>query len=184
LSLRTEAAIRALTARTERLAERLTGAEAADRKSLALACLPVESLSLESWSLESRPLKSLSLESLPLGSLPLKCLHGQMLCELLNSNTNLLGDSTLHGNLLRELAQHRDDLVCRYVDPCVTGKRAREERIRREGLVAELAHSELRIAELRVAVVPAGLSKRSGAHLPKPGLHSWKLGRQALRRIL
>jgi hypothetical protein len=105
-----------------------------------------------------------------------------LLHELLNRNANLLGDGTLHRDLLRKLAQHRDDLVCRYVDPCVAGKRAREERIRREGLVAELAISELRVAELSIAVVRAeavvhaGLSKRSGAHLRKPGLHSWKLG--------
>jgi hypothetical protein len=143
-------------------AERLTGAEAADRK--PLGSLPVESLALESQALD--------------------CLHGQLLHELLNRNANLLDDGTLHCDLLRELAQHRDDLVCRYVDPCVAGKRAREERIRREGLlVAELGVAEL-VAELRVAVVHAGLSKRSGAHLRKPALRSWKLGSQALRRIL
>jgi hypothetical protein len=197
LSLRIEAGIRALTAQPERLgtaadvrlastaewladcaerlgssAERLTGAEAstaeaADRKPLG-----------------SLPVESLPLESVPLESLALDCLHGQLLHELLNRNANLLDDGTLHCDLLRELAQHRDDLVCRYVDPCVAGKRAREERIRREGLlVAELGVAEL-VAELRVAVVHAGLSKRSGAHLRKPALRSWKLGSQALRRIL
>jgi hypothetical protein len=207
LSLRIEAGIRALTALPERLgaaadvrlassaewladcaerlggsAERLTGAEAADRK--PLESLPVESLPVESLPVESLPVESLPLESLPLESLALDCLHGQLLHELLNRNANLLDDGTLHCDLLRELAQHRDDLVCRYVDPCVAGKRAREERIRREGLlVAELGVAEL-VAELRVAVVHAGLSKRSGAHLRKPALRSWKLGSQALRRIL
>jgi hypothetical protein len=192
LSLRIEAGIRALTALPERLgtaadvrlassaewladcaerlggsAERLTGAEAAAAEAA-----------------DRKPLGSLPVESLALESLALDCLHGQLLHELLNRNANLLDDGTLHCDLLRELAQHRDDLVCRYVDPCVAGKRAREERIRREGLlVAELGVAEL-VAELRVAVVHAGLSKRSGAHLRKPALRSWKLGSQALRRIL
>jgi len=38
----------------------------------------------------------------------------------MNRNANLLGNSTLHGDLLRKLSEHRDDLLRRALPqlPC------------------------------------------------------------------
>jgi len=41
----------------------------------------------------------------------LQALQRQLVCELVNRNTNLLGDSALNGDVLRQLSEYRGDLV-------------------------------------------------------------------------
>src|SRR5256886_16452527 len=61
----------------------------------------------------------------------LKALHSQLLHELLEPDTDLLCHGGLGGDLLRQLPEQQDDLLCRMVCTRIAGKGA-EERVVRE----------------------------------------------------
>src|SRR5207249_2983990 len=66
----------------------------------------------------------------------LKALHRQLLHELLEPDADLLCHSGLGGDLLRQLPEQQDDLLCRMVCARIAGKGAEErvecQRTRRE----------------------------------------------------
>jgi hypothetical protein len=53
-------------------------------------------------------------------------LRGQLMGEVVDRQANLLDNGTLHGNLLRKLPEHRDDLVGRNAGPGMARKGASE----------------------------------------------------------
>jgi len=59
-------------------------------------------------------------------ALALQALRRQLVSELVDCNADLLGNRTLDGDLLCELSEHRDDLVCRNVGACLAGEGAQE----------------------------------------------------------
>src|SRR5205085_7881657 len=61
----------------------------------------------------------------------LKALHSQLLHELLEPDADLLCHGGLGGDLLRQLPEQQDDLLCRMVCARIAGKGA-DERVRRK----------------------------------------------------
>jgi hypothetical protein len=141
----------------------------------------------------------------------LQALQRQLVSELVNRNANLLGNGTLDCDLLRKLAERRDDLLHRNVRACMAakgglltqskgellaegellakGKLLGEGRLLKRRLLAESGLSgvvtELSSAAVRAPVVRARLPERGLAHLRQPRrLRSGKLWQQALLGIL
>jgi hypothetical protein len=99
----------------------------------------------------------------------LSALHGQLVSELMNGDADLLGHGVLNRDLLCELPEHRDELVCRNVHACVAAKRILERivsnmtlqpgalqvRICREQALRELPLSE-RILQERIHLPAEG----------------------------
>jgi hypothetical protein len=56
------------------------------------------------------------------GLIALQPLHRQLVRELVDRNAQLLGNGILHGDLLREVPEHGDHLVCRNVSACIAAK--------------------------------------------------------------
>jgi hypothetical protein len=123
---------------------------------------------------------------------------GELMSELVDRYANLLGNGILHGNLLCELSEHRDDLVGRDAGTRLARKGAQEWIVSKRavplalqvGIRSKLGEARLSVSlpELGGAVERARLSE-SCAHLRPPcGLQSGKLSRklwdQALRGIL
>src|SRR6266480_1926103 len=133
----------------------------------------------------------------------LQALHSQLVHELLEPDADLLCHGGLDGDLLRQLPEQQDDLLCRMVYARIAGKGAEErvecERARCERTWRERARRERAlqvrtriqacqrglVSERHVAGVCAGLPKQARAHLrpPRP-LQSGKLRYESLRGIV
>src|SRR5439155_18814033 len=112
----------------------------------------------------------------------LQALHSQLVHELLEPDADLLCHGGLDGDLLRQLPEQQDDLLCRMVYARIAGKGAEErvecERTRRERARCERARRERSlqvrtriqacqrglVSERHVAGVCAGLAKQARAH--------------------
>src|SRR5256886_12860250 len=121
----------------------------------------------------------------------LQALHSQLLHELLEPDADLLFHTGLGGDLLRQLPEQQDDLLCRMVCARIAGKGAEErvecQRTRRERARCERSRGERTrrerslevrarihacqcglVSERHVAGVCAGLPKPARAHLRPP----------------
>jgi hypothetical protein len=123
LGLRVESAIAALpVARLDGageriLSEKLTAAGTADERSAEPERLSGAGIRL-SDSGERLP----GAES---ARIALQALHGQLLSQLMERDTKLLGHCIVNGELLHELAERRDEMLCRMMHTRMAGGRVR-----------------------------------------------------------